>query len=363
MSWWFTFFFALFESLQFKPGLVESSKSMSLQKPKIGITLGDPAGIGPEVAVKALLDPSVESQCIPILLGDSSVVRYYVDRLTPERKLLALHGPDEAVSSSEFVQVFDQKNIEFSNIQLGEVDAACGRAALDYIRTGVDFCMGRKLDALVTGPIHKEAAQLAGINAPGHTEFLATLCGVPEVRMLLVVNHLRAMHISTHLSLRKALDCVKKERILETIHYGVQALKQLRIDNGRIGVAGLNPHAGEGGLFGTEEIEEVAPAVAEARAEGFAVSGPIPPDTIFHRMNRREFDLVIALYHDQGHIPLKLIGFDSGVNVTIGLPIIRTSVDHGTAFDIAGKLKANAESMVKAIQLACVMSNPVMSDE
>jgi len=172
----------------------------------------------------------------------------------------------------------------------------------------------------------------------------------------LVVDHLRAMHISTHLSLRQALDCVTKERILETIHYGVGALKQLRIENGRIGVAGLNPHAGEGGLFGREEIEEVAPAVAAARAEGLSVSGPVPPDTIFHRMNRREFDLVIALYHDQGHIPLKLMGFDSGVNVTIGLPIIRTSVDHGTAFDIAGQLKANPESMVKAIELACVMS-------
>ncbi len=329
---------------------------MSIHKPKIGITLGDPAGIGPEVAVRALLDASVESRCIPILLGDSSVVRYYADALTPERKLLALRDPSEAIAGTQVVQVLDHKNLDFSRIQLGEVDAACGRAALDYIRTGADLCVGGKLDALVTGPIHKEAAQLAGINAPGHTEFLAALCGVPEVRMLLVVNHLRAMHISTHLSLRKALDCVKKDRILETIRYAIRALRLLRIDNGRIGVAGLNPHAGEGGLFGTEEIDEVAPAVAAARAEGFPVSGPIPPDTIFHRMNRGEFDLVIALYHDQGHIPLKLMGFDSGVNITIGLPIIRTSVDHGTAFDISGKFKANAESMIKAIQLACVMS-------
>jgi 4-hydroxythreonine-4-phosphate dehydrogenase len=326
------------------------------QKPRIGISLGDVAGVGPEVAVKAVLDRAVTERVIPILIGEYSVVRHYSDRLAPDRQVRVVDRPTEAASETEDLQVLDLKNIEFSKVRLGEVDVACGRAALDYIRAGVNLCLKKELDALVTGPIHKEAAQLAGINAPGHTEYLAALCGVPEVRMLLVVDHLRAMHISTHLSLRKALDFVTKDRILETIHYGVGALKQLRIEKGRIGVAGLNPHAGEGGLFGREEIEEVAPAVAAARAEGLAVSGPVPPDTIFHRMNRREFDLVIALYHDQGHIPLKLMGFDSGVNVTIGLPIIRTSVDHGTAFDIAGKLQANPESMVKAIDLACVMS-------
>jgi 4-hydroxythreonine-4-phosphate dehydrogenase len=329
---------------------------MSHPKPKIGITLGDAAGIGPEVAIKALLDPSIESQCVPIVIGERSTIQFYAERLTPERKLRAIADPGQAVAEPSSLQFVDLKNIEFAKVKLGQVDVACGRAALDYIRTGVDFCLNRKLDALVTGPIHKEAAQLAGINAPGHTEYLAALCGVPDVRMLLVVDHLRAMHVSTHLSLRKALDYVKKQRIIETIHYAVGALRQLRILDGRIAVAGLNPHAGEGGLFGDEEIEEVAPAVAAARAQGLRVEGPISPDTIFHRMNRREFDLVVALYHDQGHIPLKLMGFDSGVNVTIGLPMIRTSVDHGTAFDIAGKMKANPESLVKAIQLACVMS-------
>src|SRR5262245_61483977 len=329
---------------------------MSYSRPKIGITLGDVAGIGPEVAVKALLDSAVTSRFTPILIGELSVVRHYAGRLAPERRLCVVDRPAEASSDSADLWMLDLKNIDFSKVELGEVDVACGRAALDYIRAGVNLCLNKELDALVTGPIHKEAAQMAGINAPGHTEYLAALCGVPEVRMLLVVDHLRAMHISTHVSLRQALEYVTKERILDTIHYGVGALKQLRIENGRIGVAGLNPHAGEGGLFGREEIEEVAPAVAAARKEGLAVSGPVPPDTIFHRMNRREFDLVIALYHDQGHIPLKLMGFDSGVNVTIGLPIIRPPVDHGTAFDIAGELKANPESMIKAIELACVMS-------
>lgn len=326
-------------------------------KPRIGITLGDVAGVGPEVAVKAVLTPAVTARCVPILIGDLSVVRYYAERLAPTRTLRAIDRPAAVKTEASDLQVLDLKNIEFSSVRVGQVDVASGRAALEYIRTGVDLCLAKELDALVTGPIHKEAAQQAGINAPGHTEYLAALCGVSEVRMLLVVGHLRALHISTHLSLREALDCVTQERILKTIRYGVAALKQLRIGKGRIGVAGLNPHAGEGGLFGREEIEEVAPAVAAAQSEGLDVTGPIPPDTIFHRMNRREFDLVVALYHDQGHIPLKLMGFDSGVNVTIGLPMIRTSVDHGTAFDIAGQLTANPESMVNAIELACVMSS------
>jgi 4-hydroxythreonine-4-phosphate dehydrogenase len=329
---------------------------VNTRKAKIGITLGDVAGIGPEVAVKALLEPSIQERAIPILIGEFSVVEHYVNRLASGRKIKVLVDPGRATDDSRFIQLFDLKNINFSNVQLGKVDKQCGRAALDFIRAAVDLSLQRKIDAVVTGPIHKEAAQMAGIGAPGHTEFLAALCKVPEVRMLLVVNHLRAMHITTHMSLRQALEAVKKDRILSTIDYGVKALRQLRIESGRIAVAGLNPHAGEGGMFGEEEVNEIAPAVKEAQNNGLRVVGPISPDTVFHRMNMGEFDLVIALYHDQGHIPLKLIGFDSGVNVTIGLPIVRTSVDHGTAFDIAGKLKANSESMVKAIEVACLMA-------
>jgi 4-hydroxythreonine-4-phosphate dehydrogenase len=252
--------------------------------------------------------------------------------------------------------LIDLKNICYSSVRPGEVSQECGRAALEFIRTAVTLCLQKKLDAMVTGPIHKEAAQLAGIGAPGHTEFLASLCQIPEARMLLVVNHLRALHLTTHLSLRDALEAVKKNRILDTIQHGLHALRQLHVKNERIAVAGLNPHAGEGGLFGREEIHEIAPAVLEAQRLGLNVSGPIPPDTVFYRMGQGEFDLVIAMYHDQGHIPLKLMGFDRGVNITIGLPFIRTSVDHGTAFDIAGQMKASPESMVKAIELACIMA-------
>ena len=331
--------------------------SILKRKPHIGITLGDVAGIGPEVAVKAYLNPRVEEICTPILIGESTTVNHYASQLAPEREVLIVDDPDHASSDSQKLQLLDLKNVIFSQIPLGKISADSGKAALDYIRTGVALCLNQKLDALVTGPIHKEAAQMAGMNAPGHTEFLARLCGISEVRMLLVVDHLRAMHITTHLSLRQALEFVKKDRIVETIRYGAKALKKLRTARERIAVAGLNPHAGESGMFGREEIDEVAPAVKTARTEGYDVVGPVPPDTVFHRMNQREFDLVIALYHDQGHIPLKLMGFDTGVNITIGLPIIRTSVDHGTAFDIAGTFRANPESMIKAIELACVMAS------
>jgi len=329
---------------------------MNIEKCRIGITLGDVAGVGPEVAVKALMNPSIEARCIPILIGELSVVTHHVDRLVPHRQIRVLQDAGEATPDPTAIYLVDLKNISFSQVRVGQIGRDCGRAALEYIRTAVDLCLRKKIDAIVTGPIHKEAARLAGLKEPGHTEFLASLCKVEEVRMLLVVNHLRAMHITTHLSLRRALDAVKKERIVETIHHGVGALKQLGIKHPRIAVAGLNPHAGENGMFGDEEAQEVAPAVRQAQSAGLSVAGPISPDTVFHRMNHGEFDLVVALYHDQGHIPLKLIGFDSGVNVTIGLPIVRTSVDHGTAFDIAGQLKANPESMIKAIELACVMA-------
>lgn len=329
---------------------------MKIAKPRIGMTLGDVAGIGPEVALKALRHPAVEEQCIPILIGEFTTVEHYARQLLPSRRIHLIEDPRNADHDCSLIHLLDLHNIYFPEVTLGQIGRECGKASLDYIREGVRWCLRQNLDALVTGPIHKEAVQLAGIGAPGHTEFLALLCHVPEVRMLLVVDHLRAIHVTTHVSLREALEAIKEEQILKTVRFGGQALKRLGVERSRIAIAGLNPHAGEGGLFGNEEVDEILPAIQAARAEGLDVHGPIPPDTVFHRMNQREFDLVVALYHDQGHIPLKLIGFDSGVNITIGLPIIRTSVDHGTAFDIAGQLKANPASMIKAIQLACVMT-------
>jgi len=326
------------------------------RKPRIGITLGDVAGVGTEGDLKALLDPAVGRQCIPVIIGEGSIVAHYASRLLPRRQLHRVEQAQSAGPDPTRIHLLDLDNIRFSEVELGRVSKVCGRASLEFIRAGVSGCLDRTLDAVVTGPIHKEAAQLAGIGVPGHTEYLAALCRVPEVRMLLVVDHLRAIHVTTHLALRQALERIRAPRILETIRFGRLALQQLGLRRTRIAVAGLNPHAGEGGLFGTEEADQILPAIEAARGEGIDAEGPISPDTVFHRMNRGEFDLVVALYHDQGHIPLKLMGFDSGVNITIGLPIIRTSVDHGTAFDIAGQLKANPASMVKAIHLACTMA-------
>ncbi len=329
---------------------------MTRAKPLLGISLGDVAGVGPEVAIRALSHDKVWEVSSPFLIGDRSVVEAYLEKISPLAKLELISHPGE-LPGRRGIFLLDRHNIDFTKVQVGRVSRECGKAALDYIRTGVDLCLQGAMDAIVTAPIHKEAVQQAGIGAPGHTEFLARLCGVQEVRMLLVVDHLRVMHLTTHLSLRRAIEAVKRERILDTIQYAVQALGQLKIKDGRIALAGLNPHAGEGGMFGSEEIEEIIPAVEEAVRRGFCVTGPIPPDTVFYRMDRGEFDLVIALYHDQGHIPLKLMGFERGVNITIGLPIIRTSVDHGTAFDIAGKLLASPDSMIQALLLAARMAS------
>ena len=328
---------------------------MTRAKPVLGISLGDVAGVGPEVAIRAVLHDKIWEVSSPFLIGDRSVVET-IGKNFPPRKIGA-NQPSRRIAWSAGIFLLDRHNIDFAQVQVGQVSKVCGEAAIDYIRTGVDLCLQGAMDAIVTAPIHKEAVRQAGIGAPGHTEFLARLCGVQEVRMLLVVDHLRVMHLTTHLSLREAIEAVKRERILDTIQYAVQALGQLKIKDGRIALAGLNPHAGEGGMFGREEIEEIIPAVEEAVRRGYSVAGPIPPDTVFYRMDRGEFDLVIALYHDQGHIPLKLMGFERGVNITIGLPIIRTSVDHGTAFDIAGKLLASPDSMIQALLLAARMAS------
>jgi 4-phospho-D-threonate 3-dehydrogenase / 4-phospho-D-erythronate 3-dehydrogenase len=328
---------------------------MKINKPVLGISLGDVAGVGPEIAIKALMDSKIWEVCRPFLIGDRSVVSTYLRQIMPTAEWEPVTHPRD-IPPRQGVYLLDCRNIDFSQVQVGKVSLTCGVAALEYIRRGVELCLQGEMDALVTAPIHKEAVQMAGIDAPGHTEYLARLCGVSEVRMLLVVDQLRALHLTTHLSLKKAIEAVKKDRIVESIEFAARALRQLKIAGARIAVPGLNPHAGEGGLFGQEEKEEIFPAVEEARRRGFFVSGPIPPDTVFYRMERGEFDLVIALYHDQGHIPLKLKGFDRGVNITVGLPIIRTSVDHGTAFDIAGKLTATPDSLIQALLLAARMA-------
>ncbi len=312
--------------------------------PTVAVTLGDPAGIGPEVILKALADPEVVRRANWIIVGDAAVLDVYQPLSDSETPL-----PTN-------VRVLDLKWLDAWHLTLGRVDATCGRAALEYIRAATRLCLEGQADAMVTAPVNKEAITLSGEPFTGHTEFIAGLCGVPGPRMLLVNDRLRVVHVSTHVPLRRACE-LDTGKILRTIELGHEAMLRLGIRRPRIAVCGLNPHAGEGRLFGDEDRDFIAAAVEAAQAKGIPCQGPLPADTVFFKAVRGEFDLVVAMYHDQGHIPMKLLDFEHTVNVTLGLPIIRTSVDHGTAFDIAGKNQADPSSMKAAMKLAATMAS------
>jgi 4-hydroxythreonine-4-phosphate dehydrogenase len=297
-----------------------------MQRPLLAITLGDPAGIGPEIIVKALQQPQVYEQCRPLVIGD--------------RRMLA--------QAAVWVGA--------STLGIEAVQEPAQGAYTPGVITLLDLAMAGAVDAIVTAPLNKEAMNLAGHHYAGHTELLAERTGAERVSMLLTGPKLRVVHVSTHVSLTEAIRRVTRQRVEEVIELAYTSCQALGIREPRIAVAGLNPHASEGGLFGDQEAREIIPAVANARARGRNVSDPLPPDTVFLRAVQGEFDIVVAMYHDQGHIPMKLLAFDSGVNVSIGLPIIRTSVDHGTAFDIAGTGKAREESMLAAIEVAVQMA-------
>ncbi len=305
-------------------------------KPRLVISTGDPAGIGPEISLKALADPQTAGAADYILTGDVS----WLQRTAAEL------GLEVAAFTIE------QAGPPLPQIRPGEVSPAAGRAAAAAVEAAVRLVQEHRADALVTAPISKEALRAAGIPHPGHTELLASLAHTPEVRMLLTAGRLRVVHVTTHRSLRAAIEALDEARVLRTIAMAHEAGQLLGRPRPRIGVAGLNPHAGEGGLFGDEEAHAIAPAIAGAQAQGMAVEGPLPADTLFYRAAQGRFDLAVAMYHDQGHIAVKLLGFDEGVNITLGLPFLRTSVDHGTAFDIAGKGIARPDSMRAAIRVA-----------
>ncbi len=306
------------------------------EKPRLVISTGDPAGIGPEVSLKALTDATAAQAAEFILTGDAAWLRQTAQRLGVDARRL----------------VIEQAGERLGGVRPGEVSAAAGRAAAAAVEAAVRLVQDGRADAVVTAPISKEALREAGLSYAGHTEMLAALTRTSEVRMLLTAGRLRVVHVSTHRSLRSAIEAVSEERVYRTITMTHDAGALLGRPTPRIGVAGLNPHAGEGGLFGSEETDSIKPAIARAQEQGVAVEGPLPADTLFYRALHGEFDLAVAMYHDQGHVAVKLLGFDEGVNLTLGLPFLRTSVDHGTAFDIAGKGIARADSMRAAIQLA-----------
>ncbi len=326
------------------------------EKPRIGITMGDPAGIGPEVILKALSETTVYRHALPLVIGDGGVLvraKGYVSVKAPVRRV---ESAAAAVGRFGEVEILDLTNVDLEKCHPGRLSAEGGRAAVECVMKAIDLAKAGELDAVVTAPLNKEAMHLAGYPFAGHTEIFAERTGSRNIALMLVAGGLRVLHVSNHVSLREACDRVKKERVLCVIRLAHEVGRTWDLEKPRVAVAGLNPHAGEQGLFGSEEQEEIGPAVEAARVEGIQAFGPFPPDTLFHRAARGEFDFVVAMYHDQGHIPVKLRSFDRGVNVTVGLPIIRTSVDHGTAFDIAGTGTASPRSLLEALRLAIRMA-------
>lgn len=328
---------------------------MKDDRPILGVTMGDASGAGPEIVVKALTQPYIRALCRPIVIGDAATFRQAAGIVGSDVPIRSIDGVAEANFHEDVIEVLDLHNIDLARLVYAQVDAMTGQAAYVCVVKGVELALEGEIAAIVTSALHKEALNLAGHHFAGHTEILAHLCGVESVTMLLVAGDFRVSHVSTHLSLRDAIDRVKKERILEVARLTNEALRRMGIAEPRLAVAGLNPHAGESGLFGEEEELEIRPGVEAAQAEGMNVVGPIPPDTVFFRMKQGQYDAVAAMYHDQGHIPTKVLAFDKGVNVTLGLPIIRTSVDHGTVFGKAGKGTARPDSMIEALKLAVRM--------
>jgi 4-phospho-D-threonate 3-dehydrogenase / 4-phospho-D-erythronate 3-dehydrogenase len=331
--------------------------------PVLAITMGDPASIGPEIGVKALLQENIHAICRPLLVGDAKVFQQIIDRLQLKAKVNVVSKVADAKFEIGSIDVYDLNITDINKLEFGKIDAMCGEASFQAVKKAIELAMAGEVDGTVTGPINKKSINEAGHHFAGHTEIYAQFTGTKKYAMLLVEDHINVIHVSTHVSLRQACDLVKKERIIQVIELIVDGLKRLGKTNLKIGVAGLNPHSGDNGLFGTEDIEEILPAVEEAKSMGYDVEGPVPPDTMFAKAATGAYGGVVAMYHDQGHIPFKLAGFkwnaekqqmDSvkGVNITLGLPIIRTSVDHGTAFEIAGKGIASADAMVLAIESA-----------
>lgn len=333
----------------------------------LAVTMGDPAGIGPEIAAKAFADPSVFEKCSPLLVGNADVMREAIQLTGVDLQLNVISKVDEAKLQFGTMDVLDIP-ADRSQISHGKVTAEAGDLAFKAVHKAIELALAGEVHGTVTGPIHKEAINKAGHHFSGHTEIYAHYTNTEKYTMLLADEKIKVTHVSTHVSLREACDRVKKDRVFDVIRLTNEALKRIGITNPRIGVAGLNPHAGDGGLFGSEETEEILPAVEAAKAQGIDVAGPYPPDTLFSLANGGSFDGCVAMYHDQGHIPFKLVGFIwdeekqamksvKGVNITLGLPIIRTSVDHGTAFEIAGKGIASPDALVYAMDYAIKLHN------
>jgi 4-phospho-D-threonate 3-dehydrogenase / 4-phospho-D-erythronate 3-dehydrogenase len=338
-------------------------------KPTIAITLGDPAGIGPEIVAKTLADPEIYRICNPVVVGDKDAVQMGIDVAKVDLKINVINEPSQANYKHGAIDLIDLKNIDPTKIQMGKPAPMTGAASAQYVIKAADLALAEKVDAIVTAPLNKEAMHMGGYNYPGHTELLAEKSETSDYAMMLATGNLRVVHATTHIPFRDISKYLTKERIHTTIQIAHNACQSLGIQKPRIAVAGLNPHSGDGGIFGDEEIKVITPAIEQARAEDMNVDGPVPPDTVFGKAAGGQYDIVVAMYHDQGHIPVKLLGMKydeakgkwesvSGVNITLGLRFIRTSVDHGTAYGKAGRREgtANPDSLKEAIQYAVQMA-------
>lgn len=338
-----------------------------MERKRIAITMGDPAGIGPEVVVKALAEESIYEKCIPVVIGDYEALRDAVRFSGLSLELNEVQMPEEAAGKFGVLDYVDLKYLKPGGWNYKENSVICGEASFQYVVHAIRLAMDGKAAAVITAPISKESINMAGHCYSGHTEIFAEYTGTKDYAMLLASGALRVIHVTTHCALMEACRLIRKERVLKVIRLARKACEMLGIKKPRIGVAGLNPHCSENGLFGTEEASEIIPAINKAREEGIDVHGPESPDTVFVKCKAGIYDIVVAMYHDQGHIPLKLNSFQwdaaegkyssvKGINTTIGLPIIRVSVDHGTAFGKAGEGRANADSMIEAVEVGLIMS-------
>ncbi len=319
--------------------------------PLVAVTMGDPAGIGPEIIARTFADPDFHQRNRALIVGDVMMLRRATDLLGLPLKINEIQEPEDAGFQPGTADVLQVGGLP-EDLPFGELDARAGDAAFRYVEKATRLASAGRVAAIATAPLNKEAMHLAGHGYPGHTEILADLTGTEDYAMMLVTDELKVIHVSTHVPLREAIERAQPERELAVIRLAHESLKKLGVESPRVAVAGLNPHAGENGLFGGEDRERIRPAVEAALEEGVDASGPWAPDTVMMRARQGYFDVVVVQYHDQGHIPIKLMGFDTGVNVTVGLPFFRTSVDHGTAFDIAGTGKADHASLKAALDLA-----------
>ena len=323
-----------------------------MTRPTIAITMGDPAGIGPEIIMKALAHPEVQSVCRPLVIGDADRLRQAGQIVGSTMSVVSLSDADAADFDKPAVQCVDLKVVP-ADLPFGQVSPTAGEAAYRYIEKAVQVVQAGQAQGICTAPLSKEALHAAGHKFPGHTELLAHLTGTPEVSMMLVSPKLRVIHVTTHIGLIDAIAKIEPGLVERVITRGHGVLVKAGIANPKIGVCAINPHAGENGLFGRgEEAEKITPAIEACRAKGWDVRGPLPADTLFFLAGRGDYDMVVAMYHDQGHGPIKVLGLEAGVNITVGLPVIRTSVDHGTAFDIAGKGIADERSLMEALRQA-----------